>query len=134
MPVVQSAAAVPGARILATKIIVRGLALLAEIGVHDHERGRRQALVADVELDVVGCAGPALEDTINYENIVQQAHAIIAQGHVLLVEDFALRLASACLGDPRVRRVKVRVEKPEALAPHAAAAGVEIVLAQAQTP
>lgn len=132
MPLAQSAALVPAPQVMATKIIVRGLSLQAEIGVHDHERGRRQALIADVELDVVGCAGPALEDTIDYESIVQHAHGIIAQGHVLLVEEFATRLANACLGDPRVRRAKVRVEKPEALAPHAAAAGVEIVLAQAE--
>jgi dihydroneopterin aldolase len=43
-----------------------------------------------------------------------------------VVESFAERLATACLGDPRVLKARVRVEKPLALAPHAAAAGVEI--------
>jgi len=32
------------------------------------------------------------------------------------------------MADPRVIRARVRVEKPEALAPDAAAAGVEVVL------
>ena len=32
------------------------------------------------------------------------------------------------LPDPRVTRARVRVEKPQALAPHAAAAGVEITV------
>jgi dihydroneopterin aldolase len=35
-------------------------------------------------------------------------------------------LAEACFTEPRVLRARVRVEKPLALAPDAAAAGVEI--------
>ena len=40
---------------------------------------------------------------------------------------FVERLASACLEDARVRRIRVRAEKPEALAA-AAGAGFELVL------
>jgi dihydroneopterin aldolase len=49
-----------------------------------------------------------------------------------LVETFADRLARALMSDARVIRARVRVEKPEALAPHAKAAGVEVVLEQRQ--
>ena len=41
---------------------------------------------------------------------------------------FAEKLARVCLEDPRVSRARVRVEKPEALAPYAEAAGAEITL------
>ena len=118
-------------RVVAAKVFVRGLKLDAEIGVYAHEHGRSQPLVADVELDVAVGAWDHLADTINYETIAASARAIAAEGHFQLVEAFAERLGRACLEDERVTRVRVRVEKPLALAPHAAAAGAEIVLVRA---
>jgi dihydroneopterin aldolase len=59
------------------------------------------------------------------------ARAIADAGHIDLVETFAERLAQACFADARVTRARVRVEKPLALAPHAAAAGVEITAVRA---
>lgn len=114
-------------KILVTKVFVRGLAIEAEIGVYPHELGRRQPLIVDVELDVAAAGWRHLGDTVNYETVVAAAQAIAAAGHIGLLESFAQRLAHACFAEPRVLRARVRVEKPEALAPHAAAAGVEIV-------
>ena len=114
------------ARIIVTKVFVRGLKVEAGIGVYDHEHDRLQTLVIDVELDLAASHFERLGDTVNYETIGEAARAIAAEGHVGLVETFAERLAQACFFDPRVTRARVRVEKPSALAPHAAAAGVEI--------
>jgi dihydroneopterin aldolase len=114
------------ARIIVTKVFVRGLKVEAGIGVYDEEHGRLQALIADVELDVAVSHCEKLSDTVNYETIAQAARRIAAEGHIGLVETFAERLAEACFEDPRVTRARVRVEKPSALAPHAAAAGVEL--------
>ena len=114
------------ARVIVTKVFVRGLKVEAWIGVYDHEHGRQQPLVIDVELDVAATHCEQLGDTVNYETILQAAQAIASEGHIDLVETFAERLAQACFDDSRVTRARVRVEKPLALAPHAAAAGVEI--------
>jgi dihydroneopterin aldolase len=114
-------------RRIVTKVFVRGLRIDAEIGVHDHEHGRKQPLVVDVELDVAAGGWRALDDTVNYEAIASAARSIAAAGHIGLVESFAQRLADRCLAHPRVTRARVRVEKPLALAPDAAAAGVEII-------
>jgi len=116
----------PDLKILVTKVFVRGLMIEAEIGVYDHELDRRQPLVVDVELDVAAGGWRHLADTVNYESVVAAAKAIAAAGHIGLVESFAQRLAAACFEEPRVLRARVRVEKPQALAPDAAAAGVEI--------
>lgn len=121
------AAPAGSSKVIVTKVFVRGLRLEAEIGVHDHEQGRRQPLIVDVELDVAAAGWRHLADTVNYETIVAAARALAAAGHIGLVESFAQRLAQACFAEPRVLRARVRVEKPEALAPDAAAAGVEIV-------
>ncbi|MEO8927526.1 MAG: dihydroneopterin aldolase [Caulobacteraceae bacterium] len=130
MPLAKEEPAAPtvaAPKILVTKVFVRGLAIEAEIGVYPHEQGRRQPLIVDVELDVAAAGWRALADTVNYESIAAAARAIAAAGHIGLVESFAQRLAEACFAEPRVLRARVRVEKPLALAPHAAAAGVEIV-------
>ncbi len=123
------ATAVPSPRlvkVVITKVFVRGLEVEARIGVHPHEKGRRQPLIIDVELDVATDRWRKLSDTINYETIADHARAIAGKGHIQVVESFAQRLAAACFTDPRVLKARVRVEKPLALAPHASAAGVEI--------
>ena len=110
-------------------VFVRGLRVEAGIGVHDHERGRLQTLVIDVTLELEPSPVERLADTINYETVAAAARAIVAEGHIGLVETFAERLATACLKDGRVRRCAVRIEKPGAL-DGAAAAGCEVVLAR----
>jgi dihydroneopterin aldolase len=128
-PSEPAAAPQPAApRIVMTKVFVNGLKLEAEIGVHPHERGRAQPLVVDVELDVPSAGAARLRDTVNYEMVARAAREVASEGHIVLVEAFAERLARACLADDRVTRARVRVEKPLALAPEAAGAGVEVTL------
>jgi dihydroneopterin aldolase len=110
-------------------VFVRGLTLEAGIGIHDHERGRLQRLVIEVDLTLTPAPVERLGDTVNYETVASAARAIVAEGHVGLVETFAERLALACLADERVQRCKVRIEKPGAL-DGATAAGCEVVLAR----
>lgn len=124
----EPAAPEPQVRAAMSKVFVRGLRLDIEIGAYDHEFGRTQPLVIDVELDAPVAGAQALGDVVNYEKIVKAAKAIAAEGHIDLVETFAERLARACLADARVTSARVRVEKPEALAPDAEAAGVELTL------
>ena len=115
------------------RVFVRGLSVQAEIGVHSHEHGRAQSLLVDVELEVSGQVWRSIHDTVNYELVADHARALAASGHILLVETFAWRLAQACLAEPHVVSASVRVEKPAALTPHAAAAGVEIKLVRPPT-
>ena len=128
LPLDQTPQSAPEARVVMTKVFVTGIKIDAQIGVYKHEMGRAQPLVVDVELDVPVAGAEKLADTLNYETVVAAARDVAAEGHIQLVETYAERLASACLADPRVTRARVRVEKPLALAPAAAAAGVEIIM------
>lgn len=110
-----------------TRVFVRALRVEAEIGLHAHEQGRRQPLIVDVELDLTGEPWRSVHATVDYEKILAHARAVAEEGHTLLVETFAWRLALACLREAGVTRARVRVEKPLALAPHAEGAGVEVV-------
>ena len=121
--------AAPGIRREGLTVFVRGLEVAAGIGVHDHELGRPQRLVIDVSLELTPAAVERLADTINYETVAEAARAIVAEGHVGLVETFAERLALACLEDARVQRCTVRIEKPGALE-GVVAPGCEVTLAR----
>jgi 7,8-dihydroneopterin aldolase/epimerase/oxygenase len=127
----ESGPAPGGARIVITKVFVRGLTVEARIGVHRHEKGRTQKLVIDVELDVAVTDWSSLSETVNYETIAEKARKVAAQGHRGLVETFAHHLAEACFEEPRVTRARIRVEKPAALSPEALGAGVEITAVRA---
>ena len=132
MPAAPTIAAFPGAdaaRREGLTVFVRGLTVEAGIGVYDHEHGRLQTLVIDVTLDLGPQGVERLSDTVNYEMVAEAARAIVAEGHIGLVETFAQRLALACLDDARVQRCAVRIEKPGALE-GVVAPGCEVVLAR----
>lgn len=117
-------------RLAAAKTFVRGIRVEAEIGLYQHEYGRTQPLDVEVELDVAPSGFEHAGDIINYENILAWTRDVAAAGHIELVETFAHRVALSCMRDPRVLSARVRVEKPQALAP--ATAGVEIVLSRGE--
>ena len=110
-------------------IFVRNLALDAFIGVYDEEQGVSQPILIDLEVEVMEPAAPEgdrLEDVMCYNRLTTGVKDIIAGGHIKLVETLAERIASLVLAHPMALSVRVRVEKPNAIA-EAAAAGIEIV-------
>ncbi|MDB5437642.1 MAG: dihydroneopterin aldolase [Caulobacteraceae bacterium] len=114
-----------------TVVFVRGLTLQAQVGIHPHERDRTQPLRLDVELTLVGEVEAKLANIFNYEVVRREARALTEAGHFDLVETFARQLGEALMADPKVERARIRVEKPQALAPDAEAAGVELLLERA---
>lgn len=111
------------------KVFVKGLKVDAFIGAYDHEQGGAQPLRIDFELEVIEPADPAgdrLEDVVCYNKLTQGIKAIIAEGHIKLIETLAERIADLAIAHPMVLAVSVRIEKPQAI-PEAQAAGVEII-------
>jgi dihydroneopterin aldolase len=117
-------------------MFIRDLVLNAWIGVHAHERGAPQRVRINLDLAVAddgagdNISRPAvgrdeLSRVVDYEAIVKNVRAMVMAGHVQLIETLAERLAEACLNDPRIRVIRVRVEKLDVFA-DAAAAGVEV--------
>jgi dihydroneopterin aldolase len=118
----------PDAAPLTRRIFVRDLELAALIGVHRHEQDGRQRVRINLDLDVLEGDQPAqdrLSDVVCYAEIVAGVRAIIAAGHINLVETLAERIATQCLSDRRVRSARVRVEKLDVFA-DASSVGVEI--------
>ncbi len=116
-------------------VFLRDLVLPASIGVHAHEHAAPQRVRINVDLGVEDDACRALSRprvgrddlrrVVDYEGVADAVRAIVAAGHVMLVETLAERIAESCLADPRVHLARVRVEKLDVFA-DAASAGVEI--------
>lgn len=109
-------------------VFVRDLMLEAVIGVHRHEKRKRQPIRINVDLTVSeqkSASRDRLADVVDYESVVEGIRGLVALGHVKLVETLAERIAAHCLADKRVLAVRVRVEKLAAVA-DAASVGVEI--------
>lgn len=111
------------------KVFVHGLVLDAYIGAYDKEQGVTQPVRIDLDLDVIEPSNPVsdrLEDVVCYDRMTQGVKAILAEGHIKLVETLAERIADLALSHPMVLSVTVRIVKPNAIA-EAEAAGVEIM-------
>lgn len=109
------------------RIFVRGLVLPVAIGVYDEEQGVTQKVSFTVEATVathVSPQGDAIDEVPSYDDLVCAVNAVIAKGHINLVETLAERIAAQCLSDERIVSVLVRVEKLER---GPASVGVEIV-------
>jgi dihydroneopterin aldolase len=103
-------------------VFIRGLELMARLGIHPHEKAGPQRIRVSVELVVRDDAAPVgvgpddFRRVVDYSRMVELARETVATGHVLLVETLAERVAVAALEDHRVERARVTVEKPEAFA------------------
>lgn len=109
-------------------VFIHDLVLEASIGVLAEEKQIRQPVRINLDLSVCDPVDDLRDDLANvvcYEQMAQKIRAIIDAGHLHLVETLAEKIAVMSLEDPRIRRVRVRVEKPKAVA-GAACAGVEI--------
>jgi dihydroneopterin aldolase len=116
-------------------VFLRDMVLPASIGVHQHEKRSQQRIRVNVDLGVsddgarrlsrAAVGRDELSRVVDYEAVAKRVRAIVATGHVRLVETLAERIAEACLEDARVELVRVRVEKLDVFA-DAASAGVEI--------
>lgn len=109
-------------------VFIRDLLLDAHIGVHKHEKGRRQRVRINIDLTVLENgpdSGDDLANVVCYEDIVGKVKSLVAAGHINLAETMAERIAGRCLEDARIVVARIRVEKLTVIA-EAASVGVEI--------
>ena len=107
------------------RVFVRDLVVAVSIGIHAHEKRQRTRLRVTADL-LVGAPLPSRDEfteALNYEAIVADIKALADSKHINLVETFADRAATVCLGDTRVRAVRVTVEKLD-IYPEAESVGV----------
>ena len=109
-------------------IQIKDLLLRTVIGINEEERRNRQDVLINIVLYAdMRAAGRSdeIDDAVNYRTITKQIIGLVEGSSYFLVEKLAAEIAAICLGDPRVERARVRVEKPGALR-FARSVGVEI--------
>ena len=86
-------------------------------GVHDDERENGQRFVVDVSLGLSLSAAAAADDlglTVDYGDLAEGVHEVIAAEPLQLIESVAQRVMDLCLGYPPVLWASVTVHKPMA--------------------
>lgn len=110
------------------RIEIADLLLRGILGVNDWEREKPQDILLNITLfaDIrPAAASDSIDDAVNYRTITKQVIEYVEGSSRFTVEALATDVARICLADPRVKRVRVRVEKPGALR-FARSVGVEI--------
>lgn len=110
------------------QIFIRDLAARGIIGINDWERETPQEMVINIVLFTdLRTAGESddIRDSVDYSYIAKKILAHAETSRRLTVEALAADLARLCLDEPRVEKVRVRVEKPGAVR-FSRSVGVEI--------
>jgi FolB domain-containing protein len=98
------------------------------IGINKWEREVEQDILVNLvmftDLRQAG-ASDEIDDTVNYRTVAKAVIDFIKTHQPFTVESLATDVARLCLAEPRVNRVRVRIEKPGALR-FAHSVGVEI--------
>jgi dihydroneopterin aldolase len=93
---------------------VHDYVLEVEIGVHHHEKGVTQRVRFSVDIDIAldpKTLDDDIDQTLDYDYVINGIKAIISRGHINLVETLAEDVAQHCVSHPRAQRVEVTVEK-----------------------
>lgn len=119
------------------KIILKGLRLFAYHGVYEEEKRTGQNFALDLMLEAdlsAACESDRLDDTVSYADVIETVKSEFCETSFDLIERAAQSVADAVLtGYDKVRRVTVRVMKPEApLNAELDYAAVEIVRERAE--
>jgi 7,8-dihydroneopterin aldolase/epimerase/oxygenase len=103
----------------ADRVFIDALQVEAEIGINPDEFGRRQPLLIDLELGFdnrIPAATDAIADTIDYATVAQRLAAHIGSRRWNLVETVAESCAALLREEFGVRRLRLKIGKPQALA------------------
>ena len=110
------------------QVFIRDLQLLAVIGVYDWERTRPREMLANItiftDLRAAGISDD-LSDCVNYASIAEKIQRLATASSRFTVEALATDIAQACLEEPGVEGVRIRLDKPGAVE-QALSVGVEI--------
>lgn len=111
------------------EVVVRDIRVGADIGIHPHEAGRRQALTITARLGLRRPPEEHIADTIDYGDVVAFATRL-AERRTALIETFAYQMAELCLSSPHVYEAEIWVEKAAGLANGVPAAVVRLARAR----
>ena len=110
------------------QVIIKDILARGIIGVNDSERTHPQDILVNLVIFTdIAKAGKSddIEDSVNYRTVAKKTISIAESAQRLTVEALATDIADYVLSIPKVKGVRVRVEKPGAVR-FSRSVGVEI--------
>ncbi len=109
-------------------IFIKDFIIHEIIGMHDHEKTKKQKIKFNIAIDVNQNTLPNekdLKSIINYEKITKKLENLVKNKKYNFLESLAEDSFIEIFKDKRISSVKIKIEKPEAIK-NASSAGVEI--------
>lgn len=100
------------------KITINNLSLSAFVGIHDFEKRMAQEIFVTIELEVSNVASlfsDLIEDTINYDIVVETITNTVKKKHYNLIEHLAYSIISEIKNLKDVNFCEITVKKPNAV-------------------
>ena len=109
-------------------IFIKDFIIHEIIGMHDHEKIKKQKIKFNIVIDVNQNTLPNEKDLrsiINYEKITKKLKNLVKNKKYNFLESLAEDSFIEIFKDKRISSVKIKIEKPDAIK-NASSAGVEI--------
>ena len=109
-------------------IFIKDFIIYEIIGMHDHEKAKKQKIKFNIVIDVNKNTLPNEKDLrsiINYEKITKKLESLVKNKKYNFLESLAEDSFVEIFKDKRISSVKIKIEKPDAIK-NASSAGVEI--------
>jgi len=110
-------------------VIIKNLIIDASIGIHEHEKVKKQRVSISLSIEVVdniSLVDHKIENFLSYENVINIIKLIINKGHIDLVETLSYEILSNIFSDSRASKVWLKIEKLDVFA-EAQSVGLEII-------
>ncbi|HSR02894.1 MAG TPA: dihydroneopterin aldolase [Methylophilaceae bacterium] len=99
-------------------IFLEQVAAQTNLGVPDWERLKPQTIVLDIEIGYdlsKSCHSDAIEDTIDYGQVIKRIRETLTEHSFKLVEALAEHVCQLILNEFNAERVQIKVAKPAVL-------------------
>ncbi len=111
------------------RVIITDLVFNTSIGIHGFERERKQQIKFNIEIDLnpsLKADENDLNSIVNYESIINKIQSITQKKHYNLLETLAEDIFSNLFINQNIKKIKLRIEKPEIIK-NTSSVGVEII-------
>jgi len=109
-------------------IFIKDFIIHEIIGIHDHEKEKKQKIKFNIVIDVNQNTLPNEKDLrsiINYEKITKKLENLVKNKKYNFLESLAEDSFKEIFEDKRINSVKIKIEKPDAIK-NADSVGVEV--------
>ena len=109
-------------------ILIKDFIINEIIGIHDHEKTKKQKIVFNIIIDVNQNTLPNendLESIVDYEKITNKLENLAKRKKYNFLESLAEDSFKEIFEDTRINSIRIKIEKPDAIA-NAKSVGVEV--------